>query len=338
MIRYIIRRILLMIPTLFGVTVLTFVLGHLVPADPARLALGIAAPESQVIKYREEHGLNDPIYTQYFRYIGGLFRGDFGVSLTSRRPVIEDIRDYWPATVELVLVAFLIAFPIGITLGVWAAIKRNSVIDHLSRVISIVGVSVPVFWLAIVLLIVFYLRLSLYPGIGRIAPSVALEHPFARRTGLYMIDTLIAGQWPAFASSLSHVFLPAICLALSPIARLTRITRASMLTVLGDDYVRAARAKGLRENSVIAKHVLRNALTPVLTMSGLIVGYALAGSVLVETIFSWPGLGTYAFKAATGSDFPAIMGVAILTTAVFMLVNLLTDLSYAIADPRVVLN
>jgi len=337
-IQYIVRRVLLLIPTLLGVTVLTFVLGHVVPADPARLALGIAAPETQVIKYREEHGLNDALHIQYFRYMGKLFRGDFGVSLTSRRPVAEDIRDYWPATVELVLVAFVIAFPIGITLGVWAAVKRNSVVDHVNRVISILGVSVPVFWVAIVFLIVFYVRLRLYPGIGRITPTVALEYPFAKRTGLYLIDTLIAGQWAAFASALSHVFLPAVCLALSPIARLTRITRSSVLTVLGNDYVRVARAKGLRESLVISKHVLRNALTPVLTISGLIVGYALAGSVLVETIFSWPGLGTYAFKAATGSDFPAIMGVAILTTAVFMIVNLLTDLSYAMADPRVVLD
>ncbi len=338
MMKYVIRRVLLLIPTLLGVTVLTFVLGHLIPADPARLALGIAAPETQVIRYREEHGLNDPVHIQYFRYMGRLFHGDFGVSLTSRRPVADDIRDYWPATVELVLVAFAIAFPIGITLGIWAAIKRNTVIDHVSRVISILGVSVPVFWLAIVFLILFYVRIPLYPGIGRITPSVALEFPFAHRTGLYLIDTLLAGRWSAFASVFSHLFLPAICLALSPIARLTRITRASVLSVLGDDYVRVARAKGLRERVVIGKHVLRNAMTPVLTISGLIVGYALAGSVLVETIFSWPGLGTYAFKAATGSDFPAIMGVAILTTAVFMIVNLLTDLSYAFADPRVVLD
>jgi len=338
MIQYIVRRILLLIPTLLGVTVLTFVLGHVVPTDPARLALGIAVPESQVIKYREEHGLNDPVHIQYFRYMRRLLRGDFGISLTSRRPVADDIRDYWPATVELVLLAFLISFPIGITLGVWAAIKRNSVVDHVSRVISILGVSVPVFWLAIVLLIVFYVKLPLYPGIGRITPSVALEYPFAKRTGLYLIDSLIAGQWPAFASAVGHLFLPAICLALSPIARLTRITRASMLTVLGNDFVRVARAKGLRESRVIGKHALRNALTPLLTISGLIVGYALAGSVLVETIFSWPGLGTYAFKAATGSDFPAIMGVAILTTSVFILVNLVTDISYALADPRVVLD
>ena len=338
MIQYIVRRILLLIPTLLGVTVLTFVLGHVVPADPARLALGIAVPESQVIKYREEHGLNDPIHVQYFRYMGRLLRGDFGISLTSRRPVAEDIHDYWPATVELVLLSFVISFPIGITLGALAAIKRNSVIDHVNRVISILGVSVPVFWLAIVLLLIFYVRIPLYPDIGRITPSVAIDHPFTKHTGLYLIDSLIAGQWPSFVSALSHLFLPAVCLAFSPIARLARITRASVLTVLGDEYVRVARAKGLREHIVISKHVLRNALTPVLTISGLIVGYSLAGSVLVETIFSWPGLGTYAFKAATGSDYPAIMGVAILTTAIFILVNLITDISYAMADPRVVLD
>ena len=335
---YILRRVVLLIPTLLGVTVLTFVFSHLVPADPARLALGLAAPESQVIKYRAEHGLDDPVYIQYLRYMGRLFHGDFGISLTSRRPVANDLREYWPATVELVLVSFVIAFPTGIALGVLAAVRRNSFIDHVNRVVSILGVSVPVFWLAIVALLLFYVRLPLYPGIGRIDPTVAVAHPFAKRTGLYLIDTALAGQWPAFASALGHLFLPAVCLALSPIARLTRITRASMLTVLGEDYVRLARAKGQRERRVITRHALRNALMPVLTVSGLIVGYALAGSVLVETVFSWPGLGTYAFKAASGSDYPAIMGVAILTTAVFIVVNLITDVSYAMADPRVVLD
>ena len=338
MIQYILRRLLLLIPTLLGVTVLTFILGHIVPADPAQLALGIAAPQTQVIKYQEEHGLNDPVYVQYFRYMRNILRGDFGVSLTSRRPVADDMHDYWPATVELVLLSFIIAFPIGIFLGILAAIKRNSIFDHASRVLSILGVSIPIFWLAIIFLIVFYVKIPLYPGIGRITPSIAIDYPFVKHTGLYLIDTLIAGQWPSFFSSLSHLFLPAICLALSPIARLTRITRASMLTVLGEDYVRVARAKGLRERLVIVKHVLRNALTPVLTISGLIIGYSLAGSVLVETIFSWPGLGTYAFKAASGSDYPAIMGVALLTTAVFILANLITDISYAMADPRVVLD
>ena len=338
MIQYILRRFLLLIPILLGVSILTFVLGHVMPGDPARLALGIAAPETQVIKYREEHGLNDPVHIQYFHYMRNILRGDFGVSLTSRRPVADDMHDYWPATVELVLLSLIMAFPIGIFLGILAAIKRNSVFDHASRVISILGVSIPIFWLAIVLLILFYVRIPIYPGIGRITPSVALAHPFTKHTGLYLIDSLIARQWPSFASALTHLFLPAICLALSPIARLTRITRASMLTVLGEDYVRTSRAKGLRERKVIAKHVLRNALTPVLTISGLIIGYSLAGSVLVETIFSWPGLGTYAFKAASGADYPAIMGVALLTTAIFILANLITDISYAIADPRVVLD
>ncbi len=338
MTQYIVRRILLLLPTLLGVTVLTFVFSHLVPADPARLALGLAVPESQVIKYRAEHGLDDPVLIQYLRYMGRLFRGDFGISLTSRRPVAEDLQEYWPATVELVLLSFVLAFPIGIALGTLAAVKRNSWVDHLNRVVSILGVSVPVFWLAIVALLLFYVKLPLYPGIGRIDPSVAVAHPFTKYTGLYLVDTLIAGEWPAFGSALGHLFLPAACLALSPIARLTRITRASMLTVLGEDYVRLARAKGQRERRVIGSHALRNALMPVLTISGLIVGYSLAGSVLVETIFSWPGLGTYAFKAATGSDYPAIMGVAILTTAVFIVVNLLTDISYAVADPRVVLD
>lgn len=338
MIQYILRRLLLLIPTLLGVTVLTFVLGNVMPADPARLALGIAAPESQVIKYREEHGLNDPIHVQYFRYMRNILRGDFGVSLTSRRPVADDMHDYWPATVELVLLSFIIAFPIGILLGILAAVKRNSIFDHASRLLSILGVSIPIFWLAIVFLIVFYVKIPLYPGIGRITPSIAIDYPFVKHTGLYLIDTLIAGQWPSFFSALSHLFLPAICLALSPIARLTRITRASMLTVLGEDYVRTSRAKGLSERLVVVKHVLRNALTPVLTISGLIVGYSLAGSVLVETIFSWPGLGTYAFKAASGADYPAIMGVAILTTLVFIMANLITDISYAMADPRVVLD
>ncbi len=338
MTQYILRRLLLLIPILLGVSMLTFILGHVMPADPARLALGIAAPQTQVLKYREEHGLDDPIYVQYLRYVGNLLKGDFGVSLTSRRPVADDIRDYWPATVELVLFSFIISFPIGIFLGMLAAIKRNSVFDHLSRVISILGVSIPIFWLAIVLLIIFYVKIPVYPGIGRITPTVALAHPFVKHTGLYLIDTLIARQWSSFVSSLAHLFLPAICLALSPIARLTRITRASMLTVLGEDYVRTARSKGLRERLVVVKHVLRNALTPVLTISGLIVGYALAGSVLVETIFSWPGLGTYAFKAASGADYPAVMGVALLTTAIFILANLVTDISYAIADPRVVLD
>jgi len=337
LIGYILRRVLFLLPTVLGVTIITFILSHTIPADPARLALGIDAPLSQITRYHKEHGFDKPLYVQYLIYMGQLLRGNLGVSMTSRRPVMEDLKDYFPATLELVLTSAIFSFPLGIVLGVIAAQNKNSVIDYGTRLLSMVGVSFPVFWVGILFLLIFYLRLHLYPGMGRISPGVILEHPFQRVTGLFLIDTVLAKNVPAFLSSLSHIWLPALCLAFSPIARLARITRASVLDVLNEEYIKVARSKGLIEWKVIYKHTLRNSLTPILTVVGLSIGYALAGSVLVEAIFAWPGIGTYAFMAASNLDYPAIMGVTLLSTILFMIVNLTMDICYGVIDPRIVL-
>jgi peptide/nickel transport system permease protein len=330
--QYILRRLALIVPVIFGLTLLTFTLTHIVPGDPALLAAGPQATQEMVDQIREEFGMDDPLPVQYVDYLKGLVTGDWGKSILSRRPVISDLRVYWPATFELVLAAMAIAVFLGLPLGVISAVKHDRWPDHASRVYSLMGVSVPSFWLALLFQWFVALQFGWLPIGGRIEATVGAPEQI---TGLYTIDSLLTGNFEALRSSLRHLFLPAFTLSMGPLATVTRMTRSSMLEVLGQDYIRTARAKGLKERSVLFRHALRNAFMPTLTMIGLSLGWLMGGSVLVETIFDWPGLGLYAVKSALTLDFMPIMGIALVYGIVFSLINLLVDVLYAFVDPRI---
>jgi peptide/nickel transport system permease protein len=329
---YILRRALLIIPTLFGVSILTFVLSRMVPGDPARLAAGAQATPEMHEQIRREFGLDEPLWVQYWNYLTGLVQGDWGRSILSRRPVLEDLSVYWPATLELVVFAMLIAVTVGVPLGILAAVRADRPADQVSRVVALLGVSVPAFWLAILLQIFFGLRLGWLPVSGRLGPMV--EAP-ATMSGLYTIDSLVSGQWATLGESLRQLLLPAITLSFPAMATIMRFTRATLLETLGQDFVRTARAKGATECRVVTRHALRNALIPTVTMIGLSFGWAMGGSVLVETVFDWPGIGLYATKSALSLDFMPIMGIALLYGFVFSIINILVDVTYGALDPRV---
>jgi peptide/nickel transport system permease protein len=316
-------------------TLVVFLIATQVPADPILAQLGDlqAANERLVAAYRERWGLDRPLWEQYWIFLTGLVQGDFGVSISSQRPVLDDIAQYAPATVELGTVSFLLALVISIPLGILAAVKRDSWIDHGARVLSLIGVSAPTFWLAFIFLALFYGYLGIAPGPGRI--DVILLPP-PRVTGLYLVDSALAGDWEVFRSAAAQLVLPSIVLAATTLGVITRTVRASMLEALYQDYVRVARAKGLTEWQIIRRHALPNALIPVVTLGGLAYAILLSGTVLTETIFSWPGLGRYTFRSAVALDFPAIMGINFIVAVVYLVINLIVDLSYALLDPRVV--
>jgi len=326
------RRVILSIIALLGITILVFVLSHVVPGDPARLAAGPQAREEQVESVRKEYGLDKPLAQQYLIYMKNLLKGDLGKSLQSRRPVVEDLQDYFPATLELTLIASIIAIIGGILLGMVSALKQNQFLDHFSRIFSLSGISMPVFWLGLLLVLLFYRELSWLPFGGRLDASLT---PPTHITGLYLLDSVLTGNWETFWSALSYLILPSISLSLGSLGVIARMTRASLLEVLPQDYVRTARAKGLQEKAIIYGHVLRNALFPIITISGLQIGSLLSGAFLVEVIFSWPGLGTYAMKAILFLDYNGIIGVTLLIGLVYMLTNLLVDILYFVVDPRV---
>ncbi len=330
--RYTLRRLLLIIPVLLGVSLLTFTFSHVVPGDPARLAAGPQATAEMYEQIRREFGLDDPLPVQYWTYLTNLVRGDWGDSILSRRPVSQDLRVYWPATLELVVVAMLFATAIGVPLGVLSAVRADRAIDQASRLVALVGVSMPAFWLALLLQLLFGLRLDWLPISGRLDTMVSAP---GHVTGLYLVDSLLVGDWQLFRNALVHILLPAVTLSFPALATITRFTRASLLEVLGNDYVRTARAKGLHERGVVVGHALRNAFIPTLTMIGLSFGWSMGGSVLVETVFDWPGIGLYATKSALTLDFMPIMGIALLYGVVFSLINILVDVTYGLLDPRV---
>jgi peptide/nickel transport system permease protein len=327
------RRLLLMLPLMVGMTLIAFVVSHSVPADPVAAHLGQRSMEDPVIvaAFRAQWGLDKPLPEQYLTYLRNLVQGNLGVSIRTHMPVTEDLGRYLPASAELAIIATLVGILVGIPFGIVSAVRRNQWVDHLIRGVSLLGVSSPVFWLGLVGLYVFYFRLGWLPGPGRL--DVGMPEP-SHLTGMYTIDSLLTGNWPALVSSVRHLLLPGLVLASVYIGLVTRMTRSSMLEVLLADYVRTARGKGLRERSVIYRHALGNALIPTITVLGLAFGDILAGTVLTETIFSWPGIGRYAYQSAVTLDFPAIMGVSLLIAAVFITVNLATDLAYVMLDPR----
>ena len=316
-------------------TLAIFLIANSVPGDPVLLQLGDlgASNPTMVAAFRHKWGLDLPLWERYGIFLDGLLHGDLGSSIASRRPVLDDIADYAPATIELGTIAFALALAVGLPLGVLAAVRRDSWIDHLARMLSLVGVSAPTFWLAFIMLAIFYGALDLAPGPGRLD---AIAFPPPRVTGFLLIDTALAGDWDTFHDAISHLVLPAIVLASGTLGLVTRTTRAAVLEALSQDYVRVAHAKGLRDRMVVLGHALPNALLPVVTLGGLAYANLLSGAVLTETVFSWPGLGRYTFQSAVSLDFPAIMAMTMIVAALFVLVNFLVDMSYALLDPRVV--
>lgn len=328
------RRLLLLGPMLIGITLFSFLLSHAVPADPVSANLGeqAAADPEVVAAFRKAWGLDRPLHEQYLIYVWNLARGDFGTSISTKQAVALDLRQRFPATVEVAIVAMIISLVVGVPLGILSAVKRDSVVDQIARVLSLVGVSMPVFWLGLVALLVFYARLGWAPAPGRLSANL-IPPTFA--TGFLLIDSLREGRIDAALDALQHLALPAIVLSSYTLGVITRITRGSLLETLGEDYVRTARAKGLRNLTVIVRHAARNALIPVVTIVGLSFGRLLSGAVVTESVFAWPGLGLYAFRSATSLDFPAIMGVGIVIATIYILVNLVVDIAYGLLDPRI---
>jgi peptide/nickel transport system permease protein len=333
--QFILRRLLLMIPLLIGITLISFIISHTVPGDPVAANLSQKAMEDPVIvaTFRAQWGLDKPLWEQYLVYLKNLLQGDLGVSIRTRRPVLDDLRQFLPASAELALGATSYSILVGVPFGIISAIKRNKLVDHVVRVISLVGVSTPVFWLALISLYVFYFRLRWLPGPGRLDPGMEVDFS-GGITGIFVIDSLLRGDFHTFVIALKHLFLPTLVLGSGTLGIVTRITRSSMLEALNQDYVRTARSKGLAERAVVVGHVLKNALIPTVTVIGLSFGGILAGAVLTETIFTWPGIGRYAYQSCITLDFPAIMGVSFLIAIIFSVANLLVDVSYAVLDPR----
>ncbi len=329
---FLIWRLVLLIPTLIGLTILTFVISRVVPADPAKLAAGPRATPDMVETIRGKYGLDKPLVEQYFIYAGNLFKGDFGESILTQHQVAEDLRDRFPATLELVIAAMVVAIAIGIPLGIVSAVYQNRWPDQVTRVFAISSVSIPSFWFGIILQLAIASKLGILP-LSRRYPT--LETPPESRTGFLTLDSFIAGNLGAVWTATQHLILPATVLAIAPLAIIMRTLRGGMLEVMSQDFVRSARAKGLSERKVIRAHVMKNAFIPSLTMIGLAFGWTLGGTVLVESVFDWPGIGKYAVDAAVRLDFDPIMGVTLLVGIVFIVLNLLVDLLYGFLDPRI---
>ncbi len=345
--RYILRRLFSVIPTLIGVTLVIFLFQRLIPGDPAVAMLGEHATAENVARIREQFGLDKPAFldrdalaegdlsgffdSQYVRYFARLLQFDLGDSIHRRIPIAETLQERFPATVELAILAMGISLIIGIPIGILSAARRNSILDGTTMVGSLVGVSIPIFWLGIMEIMLFAVILKWLPSGSRLSSGVVIE-PI---TNLLLLDSLLTGNWAGFTDALKHIIMPAISLATIPTAIITRMTRSSMLDVLQEDYIRTASAKGLAERVVLFRHALKNAFLPVITIIGIQVGTLLAGAVLTETIFSWPGIGKWVYDSILGRDYPIVQGVTLLIAIIFMLVNLLVDLSYALLDPRI---
>ena len=329
---FLLRRIVGIAAVMVGVSVITFAISHVVPADPAVAALGDHASDAQIAAFRAEYHLDRPLPEQYATYVVGILHGDLGKSIRTRRAVADDLADSFPATLELSFAALAVSLLVGIPAGIWSAIYRGRLPDVIVRIAALAGGSLPVFWLGLIVIGLGYYQLGWFPGGGRLDTFVS---PPPTRTGLYVIDSLLALDLDALRSSLIHLVLPSLTLGYFSTAVIARMTRSSMLEVLGQDYMRTARAKGLAERIVVLRHGLRNALIPTVTIIGLTFGSLLSGAVLTETIFSWPGLGRYATASAISLDFPAVLGVTLLAAIVYPVANLAVDIAYYWLDPRI---
>ena len=327
---YILRRLSLLIPVILGVLVLVFIISYVIPADPARAWAGPRARTEQIEALRERYHLNDPVYMQIYYYLKNLIlHFDLGVSATSGRPVLTDLKAFFPATFELAFFAFVLAIVIGIPLGVISALRRNRPTDHFSRVVALAGVSTPLFWSALIMQFFFYYKLGWVPAFGRLSVEIN------RYTGFVLLDSILNGNLSALGDAATRLILPAVTLAFYTMGYLVRITRGSMLEVLESEYVTTARAKGLPRRIVIYRHALKNAIIPPITVLGINFGWLLGGTVLLETIFSWPGMGRYAAGSIVQVDLPAMVGFTLVAATVMILSNLVVDIFYSIIDPRV---
>jgi peptide/nickel transport system permease protein len=329
--RFVVRRLLLLVPILLGLSILVFLWIRALPAGPAESLLGERATPETIRQIEEQYGLDEPIHVQYLKYVQTVAQGDLGTTIRTRRPVTDELQERFPATIELTVAALLFATLLGIPLGFVAAKRYGTWVDHSSLVLSLLGISIPVFFLAILLKYVFAVKLHLLPTVGRISVLIDLDHP----TNFYTLDALIAGDFGAFWDVIKHLMLPAIALGSIPLAVTARITRAAVLDVQNEDYVRTARAKGVAPRIVDFRHIFRNALLPITTIIGLQTGLLLSGAVLTETVFAFPGMGTWLVEAIRQRDFPVLQGGILFVSLVFVLVNLLVDISYALINPRI---
>ena len=332
MLRFVVRRLLLLIPILFGVSVLLFFWVRALPGSPAESLLGERATPALVEAYKERYGLDEPVWRQYVTYMQTTVQDrDLGISVATHREVTDEIRQRFPATVELALAAMLFAVSLGIPLGFIAAKRYGGPLDHGSLFVSLIGISVPIFVLAILLKYIFAVRLAWLPSVGRIDLLIETEHP----TNFYLLDAIIVREWATFVDVSKHLILPAIALGSIPLAIIARVTRASVLDVQNEDYVRTARAKGLSPGVVDRRHVLRNALLPVTTVIGLQTGLLLSGAILTETVFAFPGMGSWLRDAIFNRDYPVLQGGILFLALVFVLINLAVDIVYAFLNPRI---
>ncbi|MCF7915485.1 MAG: ABC transporter permease [Spirochaetaceae bacterium] len=335
MLKYVLKRVSLLIPTLIGVATLVFAMVALSPGDPARVMLGERANKAQLEKLRSELGLDRPLIEQYGIYMKNMAQFDFGESIKTGRKVSEEIKELYPATIELAFFAMLFATTLGIIIGVLSATRRNTWIDYTSMVGALFGVSMPVFWLALVLMMIFSVGLNWFPTGGRIN----IRYYFEAITNFYILDTLIYwvrdGDPKFLISSLKHMILPAVALGTIPLAIIARVTRSSMLEVLKQDYVKTARSAGIAEKRVVYRYALKNALLPVVTIIGLQFGLLLSGAILTETIFAWPGIGKWIYKAIEARDYPAVQGGVLVIATSFVLINLVVDILYSIVNPKI---
>jgi len=331
MLRFALRRLLLTIPILIGLSIIVFVFVRSLPGGPAIALLGERATEESLEQIEKTLGLDQPVHVQYFRYMNNVLHGDLGNSVVTRQPVADEIKRQFPATVELGLAAMLFAILVGVPLGFIAAKRYQGVLDQSSLVLSLIGVSFPVFFLALLLKYVFAVKLGWLPTIGRLTVTQDLAHP----TNLYVLDAILTGNWAALSDALKHLVLPAIALGTIPLAIVARITRAATLDVISEDYVRTARAKGLERTVIDRRHILRNALLPVVTVIGLQTGLLLTGAVLTETIFAWPGVGRMILQAIQFRDYAILQGGILFFAFVIVFVNLLVDMSYGFLNPRI---
>jgi peptide/nickel transport system permease protein len=332
---YFVRRLILAILVLVGVSVITFVIARIVPSDPAAIWVGPRAKPAQVEEARHKLGLDRPLYEQYFRYVGQVVRGDFGISVNSHRPIIDELRVFLPATLELVLFSMLLTVLFGIPLGVLAGAFKGSPADYAARLLAVLSVSVPVFWLALLLQLLFVRRLGLLPLGARVSRDVSLFSPVQQITGFNLIDAAVTGNWLAFRDTLVHLILPGLTLAAYGMGLGIRMTRANIIEVLEQKYITAAWAAGLKRSTIYFRLALKNAIVPTLMVLGLTFVWQITGAMLVEIVFRWPGLGTYLTQAVLNIDFPVVVSVTLVVTLFYVGVNLLLDLVQAMVDPRV---
>ena len=316
---------------LIGVSIVVFFMVRAIPGDPAQIMLGQTATPAQVAEVRDQMGLDEPLPVQYLLFMKGAVRGDLGESIVTGRPVTNELLERLPATFELTAFAMLIAILVGVPVGVISAVKQYSLLDKAASVFALTGISMPIFWLAMILIVIFGVNLQLLPFPGRLGPTTAITSI----TGLVLVDSLLTLNFAGFWDGLLHLIMPAIALGTIPMAVIMRMTRSSMLEVMGEDYVRTARAKGVAPWRVVVKHSLRNALLPTVTVIGLLAGLLMGGSIITETIFSWPGVGQITYESISRRDYAMIQGVVLYGAALFVLINLLVDVLYAVLDPRV---